>query len=223
MGPTWPRHPEHKRRPYQAFFSDHTAVWAALTFCQRPLAYCLWVWLKKKKKEEGSWKMQLLKLEETECRPHRDNHRLMWHSSITTATRVKPLSRRKVVRGREKRRKTVLCCTGTDSRSSVNCCTPFSNVMACCPQMDFYAASQLYLFNFTSTKLAEAIALFGVSGHQQQFLPNDWFSSQPCTFFFLNEQYRQTQNKACVSYTVAHSLTLRVSECGWYICAWCMS
>lgn len=167
MGPTWPRHPEHKRRRCRAFFSDHTAVRAALTFCQRLLAYCLWVWLKKKKKkeEEGRRKMQLLKLEETECRPHRDNHRLMWHSSITTATREKPLSSRKVVWEKKKKENTavlyrfhIFCKVFLDV---LRCCR---SVMAGCAQMDFYEASQLHLFHFASIKPAEATVLCATSG-----------------------------------------------------------
>lgn len=81
-GPTWPRHPEHKRRPCWAFFSDQTAVRGSIDFLSAP-ARLLFVSLIKKrrkggeKKGEDDKKMQLLKLEETERRPYRDNHRLM--------------------------------------------------------------------------------------------------------------------------------------------------
>lgn len=169
MGPTWPRHPKHKRRWCRAFFSDQAAVRAALTFCQRLPAYCLWVWLKKKKKKEGGRrKMQLLKSEETECRPHRDNHRLMWHSSITTATKEKKKAseQHKSSMG-EIKRKTLLRCTGTDSTSNVKCALDIRrccwSVMACCAQMDFYEASHLRLLHFAFVKLAEVTVLCAAS------------------------------------------------------------
>lgn len=160
MGPTWPRHPEHKRRRCRAFFSHRTAVRAALTFCQRLPAYCLWVWLKKKKKKEGGGrKMQLLKLEETECRPHRDNHRLMWHSSITTATRGKPLSSGKV--GGKKRKKQ---CCAVQAQDLQRVCR--RSVMACWTRKSFYEASQLHLSLVASIKSWSTINVV---------LPQDWW------------------------------------------------
>lgn len=170
MGPTRPRHPQHKRRRCRAFFSHQAAIRAALTFCPRRPAYCLWVWLKKKKKkeEEEAWqKMQLLKSEETECRPRRDNHRLMWHSSIPTATREKSHSSKEssIKKGKEN---TAVFYAITDSTSSVKCfpgvLSRCRSVMACCAQTDFYEASQLHLSHFASIKPTEATVSRATSG-----------------------------------------------------------
>lgn len=48
--------------------------------------------------------------------------------------------------------------------------------MACCAQMDFYEASRLHLFHFTSIKLAEATVLCATSGPREVFLPYNWWS-----------------------------------------------
>lgn len=175
MGLARPRHPEHKRRWCRAFFTDQTAVLGTLTFCQCLPAYCLWVWLKKKKKGGGRRKMQLLKLEETECRPHRDNHRLMWHSSITTATIEKPLSSRKVVWEKTHTHTHTAVLYRNRFHSSVNfsffvCLDVLRScrsVMACCAQMDLYEASQPHLFHYASIKVAEVKVLcsYSTSGH----------------------------------------------------------
>lgn len=124
----------------------------------------------------------------------------------------------------------------------LRCCR---SVMACCAQMDFYEASQLHLFHFASIKLAEATVLCATSGRREVFPPHDlrshkdtgppsyWRRSKIVHFCCTNGQYREDKHqkwvgkwekkKTCVTYADAHSLTLQVSDCGWYICAWCVS
>lgn len=107
--------------------------------------------------------MQLLKLEETECRPHRDNHRLMWHSSITTATRVKPLSSRKVVWEEKRKDKTVLCCARTDF---FQCCA--------CPSVSQKCSDVLYtngfLWSITAASGSLSLLLTGWSNRLARYI-----------------------------------------------------
>lgn len=186
--------------------------------------------------------MQLLKLEETECRPHRDNHRLMWHSSITTATRAKPLSSRKRGIGEKNRRKTAVCCT--DTQISIKCFVHVlrcrGSVMACGTQMDFYEASQLHLFHCAVIKPAETIVSCATSGRWAEFsaawlIITPWPCSRWSEICFIYTEKRgqapRTGRKIrgvekismCFLRRHTHSLALQVSDCGWYICAWCVS
>lgn len=191
--------------------------------------------------------MQLLKLEETECRPHRDNHRLMWHSSITTATRAKTLSSRKSSIREKKQKKTAVCCTDTQifhRKCFVHVLRCRGSVMACSTQMDFYEASQLHLFHCAVIKPAETIVSGATSGRRAEF---------SAAWLIITPRPRSRRSEICFIYTEkramnrgqaprmgrkirgvekismcflrrhTHSLALQVSDCGWYICAWCVS
>ena len=76
------------------------SVVAALTSCQR-LSLIVCEFDERKIERRREKKCNYSSREETECSAHIDNHRLMWHSSIATATREKPPSAGKNSIGKE--------------------------------------------------------------------------------------------------------------------------